>query len=122
MSSTTLKRNLKEVTFSYERVLVRKDKPIRDYLESVTGRKYNPGTAYYELTKREEIQGYKDIIIEDRKDAKPWTGDGVRDILGIPNGGAIKVSPGDHAGHRIFIQSTSVNRKLVPNTTVLFAR
>lgn len=103
---------------AYETYPVAKDSPIKEFLEKRTGRDYVLGGAYYELMKTEAIQAYKQVVIQNRKDGKVYSGDQARSILGLPNY-EIKVAPGDHGDWRIFVQSTSVNRKLIKGTQVL---
>ena len=95
---------------------------IRDFCElHLHGQKMLKGAAFYQLMKPEkDIQDYKQIIIRDKTTGLVYTGDAVRDMLGLPNFGHIKVSPGDHGQWDIYIQSTSVNRKLPVSTSVLY--
>jgi hypothetical protein len=95
---------------------------IRDFCEShLHGQKMLKGAGFYQLVKPEkDIQDYKQIIIRDKSSGLVYTGDAVRDMLGLPNYGHIKVSPGDHGQWDIYIQSTSVNRKLPAETSVLY--
>ena len=95
---------------------------IRDFCEShLHGQKMLKGAGFYQLMKPEkDIQDYKQIIIRDKQTGLVYTGDAVRDMLGLPNYGHIKVSPGDHGQWDIYIQSTSVNRKLPAGTSVLY--
>jgi hypothetical protein len=88
---------------------------------TANGRTYSPGTGYYELTKPEVVQSHKAIVIQDRSTGKVYGGDKVRDTLGLPKNVDAKVVPGNHANWKIFVQSTSGNRKLVRGTTVLHA-
>ena len=93
---------------------------IRDFINA-QGISYTKGKAFYQLTKREkEVQDYKKIVIKDKKAGKTYGGDAARDILGLPRYGTVPVSPGDHGGYDIYIQSTSVNRKLPAGTRVLY--
>jgi len=41
-------------------------------------------------------------------------------LLGLPEVGSVAVNPGDHGNFNIFVQSTSVNRKLVAGTKALY--
>ena len=43
-------------------------------------------------------------------------------LLGLPIGARIKVRAGDHAGFAVYVQSTSVNRRLVAGTTLLYRK
>jgi hypothetical protein len=93
---------------------------IRKFIES-KGISFIKGTAFYQLVKPErEVQDYKVIIIKDKKAGKVYAGSAARDLLGLPTFGTVKVAPGDHAGYDVYIQSTSVNRKLPEGSRVLF--
>lgn len=91
---------------------------IKDSVEDATGKSYVKGSTFYELTKTEMIQSYKEICIQDRKSTAVYSGANARTLLGLPNSD-VKVSPDKHSGWRIFVQSTSVNRKLPHNSYVL---
>lgn len=95
---------------------------IRDFCERhLNGQKLLKGAAFYQLTKSEKaVQDYKQIIIRDKNTGFVYTGDAVRDILGLPKYGDVKVAPGDHGQWDIYIQSTSVNRKLTLGTSILY--
>lgn len=90
---------------------------IRDFVEKMTGKPFQLGTAFYELSKREEIQPQKEVVIVSKKDGRKYGGAAARQLLGLPNY-HINVAPGDFGDWRIFIQSTSVNRKITPGTNV----
>ena len=92
---------------------------IRDYLESMSGRSYKKGTAFYQLIKPEKVQDYKEIIVRNKKTHETYSGVQARTILGLPQVGLTKVSPGNHGHWDIFIQSTSVNRLLPPGSGVI---
>lgn len=85
---------------------------IRDFVEQKTKKSYVKGQAYYLLMKTEEVQDYKNIIIVDKKMSQAFSGLHARDLLGLPDDGTIKLSPKAHPKYDIFIQSTSVNRKV----------
>ena len=68
--------------------------------------------------KREKIQGHKKLLLIKKGEKTVWGGDGVRDLLGLPDVDMF-VEPGNHGDYDIFVLSTSVNRKLVRGTTVL---
>lgn len=93
---------------------------IRAFIEE-QGIPYVKGTAFYQLMKREkEVQDYKKIVIKDRKAGKTYAGDAARDLLGLPRSGTVPVAPDDHGGYDIYVQSTSVNRKLPAGSRVLY--
>jgi hypothetical protein len=91
--------------------------PIRDFVEEHTGR-YVMGRAYYELVKSETIQPQKEVAFV--VDGRVYTGRAARDLLGLPDY-HVKVQP-NHAGGTVFVQSTSVNRKLVRGQRLLVLR
>lgn len=112
-----------DVSSDFKHWKVNAESTIKDFVEghSVT---YSIGKAYYELTKREEVQDYKNICIKDKKTGKIHSGTAneLRGLLGFPQGETIKLEPGNMATYSIFIQSTSTNRKLVRGTTVLYKK
>jgi len=91
---------------------------IRDFVEQKTKKPLVKGSAFYQLTKTENVQDYKQIAIRDKKGAV-YSGFAARDMLGLPHTGEVKLAPGKHGQYDIFIQSTSINRKLVEDTNVL---
>lgn len=95
----------------------KKDEVIKPFIESWKI-PYRIGGAYYELMKTEEIQANKSICIQNRNNGKVYSGTYARSLLKLPNESA-RVKPGDHGDWRIFVQSTSFNRKLPPQTYVL---
>lgn len=92
--------------------------PIAEYIEDRLHRPYRIGEAYYELTKKETIQPQKNVALYDRKNHSVFTGRTARNLLGLP-GYDVKVDPVNVSEYAIFVQSTSVNRKLLPGTRVL---
>lgn len=97
---------------------------IQEFCEKTFKQPYVVGKAYYELMKREKLQSHKQLVIEERDTGKMYGGDAdaARNLLNLPSGGEISVAPGDHGKFRIFVQSTSVNRKLVEGEEVLYER
>lgn len=123
VSAKVVSQNLEEVTGTYTKVLITRGAPtsIREFCEHQIG-EYRLGHAYYELTKPETIQPQKQIIVENKISGKQFSGQSARDLLKIPlGGGNIRVKPGDHGVFNIYVQSTSVNRKLIPGTSLLYA-
>jgi uncharacterized protein YegL len=95
---------------------------IDEFVAALTG-SYIPSRAYYEMTQRVRIQGYKNVAILVEKDDELYMGEAARDLVGLPRDGSdVRVSPGAHPGYRIFIQSTSFNRNLLPNSSLLLMR
>ena len=102
----------------YKLADVRAESPIRDFVEQVMRRPYQQGSAYYQLTKSEKVQAQKAIALYDVKSRTVYTGAEARNLLGLPDH-EVKVAPASHPDFWIFVQSTSVNRKLVPGTKLL---
>lgn len=98
---------------------------IRDFITS-RGIEFKPGRGFYELTKSEKVQQHKEIILEDRKTGELFTGAQVREFLGlkpqtVKGGVTERLSSRDKLdGYRIFVQSTSYNRKLIGGTTFMY--
>ncbi|MFD8781031.1 vWA domain-containing protein [Kitasatospora sp. NPDC059599] len=107
----------------YVLVPVDEQAPIREFVTR-TGHAYKTGCAYYELSKREKIQGSKQLAVAEKDPAtgrmtgKVFSGPAARRLLGLP-ASEVAVKPGDNPSYTVFVQSTSVNRKLVPGTKLL---
>lgn len=118
LTSKNIKKNLQQLSAKdYTLYPVRKDSPIKQLVESYQG-SYIIGSGYYQLTKKETIQANKQICVQQIKDGKVFSGQEARDLLGLPNE-EVKVGPAFHKDYIIFVQSTSVNRKLIAGTQVL---
>jgi len=94
------------------------DVQIRDFVIA-QGVNFTKGCAFYELSKTETVQDYKQIAVRDKNSGAVYSGFGARDLLGLPHTGDAKVAPGAHGQYEIFIQSTSVNRKLKKGTNIM---
>jgi hypothetical protein len=114
--------NLADLTADFKRWPVKKECAIADFVQQEHGRPYEIGKGFYQLTKPEKIQAYKQLVIEDRASKKLHGGDEARRLIGVPTtvGSTTKVTPGNHANFNLFVQSTSMNRKLVRGTTLLY--
>lgn len=89
---------------------------IDEFVESRLNRPYKLGEAYYQLSKTETIQPQKQIAIVSKQGA--FVGPEARKLLGLPDE-HVKVQPTHYPDYEIFVQSTSNNRKLMPNTKLL---
>jgi hypothetical protein len=93
---------------------------IRDVVEE-NGESYIKGRALYQLVKSEKaVQDYKLIAIRDRVSGRIYAGAQARDLLGLPHDRTISMSPGKFGNYDVFIQSTSVNRKIPAGSNVLY--
>ena len=82
---------------------------------------YLKGAAFYQLTKTESrVSHTKLIAIRERATGKVFAGKEARQMIGLPTDKNARLHPGDHGNYDLFIQSESVNRKLVAGTGVLY--
>ncbi|MFC8508724.1 vWA domain-containing protein [Streptomyces sp. NPDC057411] len=98
-------------------VPVARDVAIREWVVE-SGHTYRTGCAYYQLSKSEKIQARKQIAVLEKKTDRVYTGPQARALLGLPNE-EVRVKPDHNDEFTIFVQSTSVNRKLVAQTRLL---
>lgn len=115
ISRSEIRGNLQEIKGSLHHA--QKEYVIKDMVENLLNRTFIKGNAFYELTKLEIVQSYKEIVIVSRKDGKKFGGQEARDLLGLPTTDT-KMKPGDFGDWRVFVQSTSVNRKIKPGTSI----
>ncbi|WP_281908904.1 VWA domain-containing protein, partial [Streptomyces olivaceus] len=101
----------------YQLVPVTRDAAIRDWVVE-SGHTYRTGGAYYQLSKSEKVQPKKQISVLEKKTDRIYTGPEARALLGLPDV-EVRIKPDHNDEFTIFVQSTSVNRKLVPNTRLL---
>jgi len=126
VSESEVRRALPEVTDQYKRWTVDKEMDIGLFVPGKTGRPFEKGRTFYQLTKTEaRVQPDKEIVLQDKATKKLYGGSpsDVRHTLGLPNGGStVRLKPGNHAGWNLFIQSKSDNRKLVRGSEVLWRK
>lgn len=97
---------------------------IKSFVEN-NGIKFKKGRGFYELSKAETVQQYKEVIMMDRETGEMFNGSQVREELGLQpqsESGGVKERIHKSAANkfRVFVQSTSVNRKLIAGTTFLY--
>lgn len=93
-------------------------KKIRDFVNQKLGS--TGGKCFYELTKPEKVQPYKDVVIQDTVTGEFFQGRGNLANLGIKDPKVeVRIRPGKLGNFKVFVQSTSVNRALQPNTALL---
>ncbi len=102
---------------AYLLVPVPTEESIREFVEGC-GRTYVVGTAYYQLSKTENIQAQKQVAIVEKRTGRVYTGRAARNLVGLPDM-EVRVRPEHNPDYTIYVQSTSVNRKLVPGTKLL---
>lgn len=104
---------------AYDLFEVNMDSQIRPFIEdrSLT---YILGRGYYQLTKTESIQPQKLVAVMENKTGNIYLGREARDLVGLPPDVEVRVRPKHNPDYTIFVQSTSVNRKLIANTKLLW--
>jgi hypothetical protein len=100
------------------------DVSIKQFIED-NGITFQKGRAFYQMTKKESVGQYKEIVLQDKKTGELYTGPAVREILKlqpqVAKGGAKETFiPDSYSEYRIFVQSNSHNRKLPLNTCILY--
>lgn len=118
VNQTTVSRNLQPLGVN-DYSLYPVDQKVRiDNFVTGLGKEYKRGTGYYQLTKSETIQPQKKIIVVDKRNGKAYAGQEARNLIGLPNHHT-RVRPDANPDYEIFVQSTSINRNLMPNTRLL---
>jgi hypothetical protein len=97
---------------------------IKEFVES-QGITFNKGRGFYQLTKAEDVQQYKEIILQDPATGDFYNGSDARRILGLQpqtekGGTTERLHTAMVNSYRVFVQSTSVNRKLIGGTKFLY--
>lgn len=112
---------LTDFSSSFKELKVDKEQEIRPFVESHTAKKYVIGSAFYQLTKKEKIQPSKSVLIRKKGEKKVYGGLEAKRLLGLHTGptDVNVVTPGNHGAYDIFVQSRTVNRKVVRGTSVL---
>lgn len=94
---------------------------IRPFVEHITGNPMIRGAAFYQLCKTEpKVQANKRIAIQDKNTGTVFAGDAARHMLALPTVGTVRLAPDDLGDWNVFIQSTSVNRKLDAGTKLMY--
>lgn len=115
LTSQALRQNLTEIPGTIYHAQAEYE--IRDFVEKYAKQGYVKGSAFYELLKPEIVQEGKDIVVVHKSSGKKYSGANARSLLNIP-AGRIKLSPSISNDYRVFVQSTSVNRKIPKGTSV----
>lgn len=100
---------------------VEEDDTIKDFVED-NGAVFKKGRGFYQFTKRETVQASKEVVLVEMASGDMFTGKKAREMIGAPAGVAVNVSPGEGnlRGYEVYIQSTSVNRRLKGGTKFLY--
>lgn len=100
---------------------VLEDCAIKQFAEAM-GATFKKGRGFYEFTKSVKVQSYKEVVLEHKESGDLFTGEQARDMIDLPYGEEGRVNPRDNKlkDYIVFIQSTSVNRKLLKDTRFLY--
>lgn len=114
-----VKNALQDISRNVRVLQVTREENIKDFVEQQLG-SYRPGSAFYQLMKDEKkVQLYKELLVMEKNKRQIFGGPDARQVLGIPAGQTLKIKPGNHGNFDIFVQSTSLNRKLPRGTKLL---
>lgn len=119
VNKTTVSSNLTPLAKSKFTLLEVEDKTRIDEFVKYNLGNYYSGKGYYQLTKTETIQAAKNIIVVEKSTNKAFSGPQARSLIGLPVGESVRVRPDRNPEYDIFVQSTSLNRNLMPNTRLL---
>lgn len=95
------------------------DAPIKEVC-SLNRLKFKTGRGFYQFTKAETIQDYKEIILREKASGDMFTGARARELLDLPESGTVRMKPKSLEKYEVFVQSTSVNRKIKGGTKFLY--
>ena len=95
------------------------DQSIREFVED-NGLTFQKGRGFYQLTKTETIQDYKEVVLRENATGDLYSGEKARELLGLPRTGSTRTRPVVPRNYTAFVQSTSYNRKLIGGTEFLY--
>lgn len=104
----------------FQTLPVADDQDIQGFAES-NGLTFERGKGFYEFNKPELIQKTKEIVLLEKSTGLFYEGNKARKMLNLVDYDEKKrIKPSDLDAYKVFIQSTSMNRKLVGGTTFLY--
>jgi hypothetical protein len=115
----TVPTNLSKMKKQAYTLLPVKTKTRIDDFVRANGMSYYAGIGFYQLTKTEDIQPQKDIIVVDRQTKDAYSGPQARALIGLPSDRTVRVRPNHNPQYDVYVQSTSLNRNLVAGTSLL---
>lgn len=90
---------------------------IRPFVEGL-GLPFIQGNYFFLLAKREKVGPQKEVIIRHKISGKLYGGKEARALLGLPDH-EVSVKPEPNGEYDVFVQSTSLNRNLLPGHELL---
>lgn len=110
----------KRETFGKYQVLdVPHDQDIMGFVTD-NGLTFQKGRGFYQFTKSVLVQKYKEIVLMDKTNGDIFIGNEARKLIGMPIGVDAQCYPEKNERYLAFIQSTSVNRRLIGGTKFLY--
>jgi Mg-chelatase subunit ChlD len=106
---------------AFKQIMVDREAEIAPFVRA-KGLDYVLGKAFYQLTKTERVQPHKKVVLRHKKTGKIVAGEEVKKILGVNTAGDLRLKPGNLGDFDLFVSSTSMNRKLVRGTRLLYAK
>lgn len=108
----------------FQSLTVDKEQSIKEFILE-QGISFKTGRGFYELTKSEKVGLNKEILLYEKETGKIFSGPQVREMLRLSPQENIRgvnetLKPVLLEKYKVFIQSTSYNRKLVSNTCLLY--
>lgn len=115
------RKALSEITNQVSFVCPRTECQIRNCIIDA-GKEWIKGAAFYQLIKTEKrVHPYKLVALRVKTSGKVYCGQDARDMLGIGQAtDTVRLVPGEHGKFDVFIQSTSVNRKILSGSEVMY--
>jgi hypothetical protein len=108
----------------FQRLEVDHDVSIRDFVNEMIGEgSFHLGAGFYQFGgKAVKVQSYKQVVLVDKDTGEMFSGDAARKMLKLPKGADYNLKPAevDLDKYWVFIQSTSVNRKLFKDEMFLY--
>lgn len=95
------------------------DADIKGFVEN-NNLPFKKGRGFYSLIRSELVQENKEVILQDKMTGDLFTGDYARNLIGVPTGTRGNAKPTAIVDYNVFIQSTSINRKLKAGTKFLY--
>ncbi len=113
-------RNLAAVPPGRFQILdVDKDVAIQKFCKA-EGLAFARGRGFYEFTKTETVQGYKEVVLMQKDTGDLFEGNKAKALIGLKPGVSDRLKPAALDKYAVFVQSTSNNRKLEGGTRFLY--
>lgn len=108
----------------FQRLELDENTSIRAFVnENVGEGSFKAGAGYYQFGKKPvKVQSYKKVVLVDKDSGEMFSGDAARKLIRLPKGRDYQLRPSevDLNKYWVFIQSTSVNRKLLAGDNFLY--